>query len=67
MEPFVARATDEELADLRARLRATRWPDAPGDAEWSLGVDVDYLRELPRDEALSTVDEFAKVAATVTA
>ncbi len=46
MEPFAPRATDEELADLRARLRATRWPDAPEDAGWSLGVDVDYLREL---------------------
>ncbi|MFI9381852.1 epoxide hydrolase family protein [Kutzneria sp. NPDC052558] len=46
MEPFVLRAADGELADLRARLRATRWPDAQGDAGWSLGVDVDYLRDL---------------------
>jgi pimeloyl-ACP methyl ester carboxylesterase len=34
------------LDDLRARLRATRWPDAPEDAGWSLGTDVAYLREL---------------------
>ncbi|RIJ71183.1 epoxide hydrolase [Nakamurella silvestris] len=34
------------LADLRARLRATRWPDAPEDAGWSLGTDLDALREL---------------------
>jgi pimeloyl-ACP methyl ester carboxylesterase len=34
------------LQDLRARLRATRWPDAPGDAGWSLGIDLAYLREL---------------------
>jgi pimeloyl-ACP methyl ester carboxylesterase len=41
--------TDPEvLADLRARLRATRWTDAPEDAGWSLGADVDYLRELAR-------------------
>ena len=46
VEAFTARATDEELADLRARLRATRWPDAPADAGWALGADVDYLREL---------------------
>ena len=32
--------------DLRARLRATRWPDAPEDAGWSLGTDLGYLREL---------------------
>ncbi|MER7003824.1 epoxide hydrolase [Dactylosporangium sp. NPDC000555] len=34
------------LDDLRARLRATRWPDAPEDAGWSQGADVTYLREL---------------------
>ncbi|WP_448630735.1 alpha/beta fold hydrolase [Cellulomonas soli] len=36
----------DALAVLRARLRATRWPDAPAGAGWSLGTDVDYLREL---------------------
>jgi pimeloyl-ACP methyl ester carboxylesterase len=46
IEPFRVRAGPEELADLRARLRATRWPDAPEDAGWSLGTDVTYLREL---------------------
>src|SRR3954470_7440373 len=45
-EPFAPRATAAELDDLRARLRATRWPDAPADAGWSLGADVGYLREL---------------------
>jgi pimeloyl-ACP methyl ester carboxylesterase len=45
-EPFAPTATDAELADLRARLRATRWPDSPEDAGWSLGTDVGYLREL---------------------
>ncbi|HJP73831.1 MAG TPA: epoxide hydrolase [Pseudonocardiaceae bacterium] len=44
--PFTLRTAPEALADLRARLRATRWPDAPRDAGWSLGADVDYLREL---------------------
>ncbi|NDZ97547.1 epoxide hydrolase [Streptomyces sp. SID6673] len=32
------------VEDLRMRLRATRWPDTP--AGWSLGADVDYLRDL---------------------
>jgi pimeloyl-ACP methyl ester carboxylesterase len=45
-EPFNPQATPAELDDLRARLRATRWPDAPEDAGWSLGTDVAYLREL---------------------
>ena len=34
------------IDDLRARLRATRWPDAPAGTGWSLGTDVAYLREL---------------------
>src|ERR1700722_9207308 len=45
-EPFTARAASAALADLRARLRATRWPDAPQDARWSMGTDLGYLREL---------------------
>jgi pimeloyl-ACP methyl ester carboxylesterase len=45
-EPFTTTATPADLDDLRARLRATRWPDAPQDSGWSLGTDVGYLREL---------------------
>ncbi|MGE2730818.1 epoxide hydrolase family protein [Mycolicibacterium vaccae] len=44
--PFTWRAADEQLADLRRRLLATRWPDVPDDADWSLGADTSYLREL---------------------
>ena len=46
LEQFTTSTDPTALADLRARLRATRWPDAPEDAGWSLGTDVDYLREL---------------------
>ncbi|WP_236794438.1 epoxide hydrolase family protein [Amycolatopsis sp. GM8] len=45
-EPYRPRADPAALEDLRARLRATRWPDTPEDAGWSLGADVAYLREL---------------------
>jgi pimeloyl-ACP methyl ester carboxylesterase len=45
-EPFTPQTAPAALEDLRARLRATRWPDAPEDAGWSLGTDLDYLREL---------------------
>src|SRR5580658_4555411 len=45
-EPFTPLAARAELDDLRARLRATRWPDAPEGAGWSLGTDLAYLREL---------------------
>ncbi|MBV9919627.1 MAG: alpha/beta fold hydrolase [Pseudonocardia sp.] len=45
-EPFAPETDPAALDDLRARLRATRWPDAPEDAGWALGTDVAYLREL---------------------
>ncbi|MFE3936508.1 epoxide hydrolase, partial [Streptomyces goshikiensis] len=45
-EPFLARTPPALLEDLRTRLRATRWPDEPEDAGWSLGTDLGYLREL---------------------
>ena len=44
-EPFAPKADPAALEDLRARLRATRWPDAPEDAGWSIGADLDYLRD----------------------
>ncbi len=37
---------DSQIADLRARLAMTRWPDQAPDAPWSYGTDVSYLREL---------------------
>jgi pimeloyl-ACP methyl ester carboxylesterase len=45
-EPFVLQTNPATLDDLRARLRATRWPDAPDGVGWSVGTDLDYLREL---------------------
>ena len=45
-EPFVPQTAVAALEDLRARLLATRWPDAPEAAEWTFGADVGYLREL---------------------
>ena len=44
--PYTIAVPDAVLDDLRARLRATRWPDpAPGPA-WSQGTDLAYLRRL---------------------
>ena len=45
-EPFTPHTDPAVLEDLRTRLRATRWPDAPEDAGWSLGTDIACLREL---------------------
>ncbi|HEY3751072.1 MAG TPA: epoxide hydrolase [Pseudonocardiaceae bacterium] len=46
MNPFRIDIPDAELADLRDRLRRTRWPDAEPVDDWSQGVPLAYLREL---------------------
>jgi pimeloyl-ACP methyl ester carboxylesterase len=43
---FASRTDAAAIQDLRSRLRATRWPELARDAEWALGTDPDYLREL---------------------
>lgn len=46
IEPFAVDVDAGVLDDLRARIRATRWPDpAPGPA-WGQGTDLGYLRDL---------------------
>lgn len=44
--PFQIDIPKTELDDLHARLKRTRWPDQPADAGWSLGVNLEYLKEL---------------------
>jgi pimeloyl-ACP methyl ester carboxylesterase len=44
--PFHVSIPAEQLADLRARLANTRWPDQPEDVGWRLGIPVDHLRDL---------------------
>jgi pimeloyl-ACP methyl ester carboxylesterase len=44
--PFEIHAGDDVLADLRERLRRTRWPEPATAGGWAQGVPLDYLREL---------------------
>jgi microsomal epoxide hydrolase len=46
LTPFQLHVSDELLADLRARLARTRWPDEPAVAPWSTGTSLAYLRGL---------------------
>ncbi|MBB4688794.1 epoxide hydrolase family protein [Amycolatopsis jiangsuensis] len=47
-EPFQVRVAESEVADLRERLRRTRWPEAETVRDWSQGVPLEYARELCR-------------------
>jgi pimeloyl-ACP methyl ester carboxylesterase len=44
--PFQIHASDEELADLKRRLKATRWPEAETVDDWSQGIPLAYLQEV---------------------
>jgi pimeloyl-ACP methyl ester carboxylesterase len=46
MTPFEIRAGEDVLADLAARLRRTRWPEAATADGWAQGVPLAELREL---------------------
>lgn len=46
--PFRIAVADEQLADLKRRLQATRWPDRQPVADWSQGVPLAYAQELCR-------------------
>jgi len=46
VRPFRIAASDEQLADLKRRLLATRWPDPAPVADWSQGVPLAYTQEL---------------------
>lgn len=47
MNPFELRVAEAELVDLRARLKATRWPPAaPGPPSWEQGTELHELQAL---------------------
>jgi len=46
IRPFTYTASDEELDDLRRRIRATRWPERETVDDSSQGVQLDVMRSL---------------------
>ncbi len=46
VEPFTIAVPDEQLDDLRRRLRHTRWPETMAGAGWQDGTDAAFLRRL---------------------
>jgi hypothetical protein len=45
-EPFDISVPQDQLDDLRGRLRATRWPDALPGSAWDYGTDLTYLQDV---------------------
>ena len=45
-EPFRIHASDEQLEDLRRRLRTTRWPEAEPVDDWSQGIPLAYVQDV---------------------
>jgi pimeloyl-ACP methyl ester carboxylesterase len=46
VEPFTVEIPEATLADLRYRIRATRWPPAAAEPGWAQGTELEYLRGL---------------------
>ena len=46
MTAFKIEVSQTVLDDLKARLKATRWPDEPENAGWNYGTNPTYLKEL---------------------
>ena len=55
IRPFSFRASDEELADLRKRISATKWPEREQVADASQGVQLATMQKLARYWATSTI------------
>jgi pimeloyl-ACP methyl ester carboxylesterase len=48
MDRFTIEISDNDIADLKRRLAATRFPETVRDAGWDYGMDADFLRRLVR-------------------
>src|SRR3989440_4361957 len=48
IRPFRFHASDEDLADLRQRIKATRWPEKEPIADFSQGVPLATMQKLAR-------------------
>jgi hypothetical protein len=46
LESFRIEIPQETLDDLKSRLEKTRWPDEVEGSGWSMGTNLDYMKEL---------------------
>ena len=48
IHPFRIAVADDVLADLKSRLRNTRWPEAEPVDDWSQGAPLRWIRDVCR-------------------
>jgi epoxide hydrolase len=48
LKQFNAKVSNEQIADLRARLAQTIWPSEIANLDWEYGTNLVYLREICR-------------------
>ena len=46
VRPFRIDIPEEELVELKRRLRATRWPDAETPGDWTQGIPLAYVKDV---------------------
>ncbi|MDT8974689.1 epoxide hydrolase N-terminal domain-containing protein [Paenibacillus sp. chi10] len=46
MNPFKVSISDEEIEELKQRLRMTRWPDEIPGAKWDYGIPITYMKDI---------------------
>ncbi len=72
VNPFRIAVSDELLADLRSRLRQTRWPEAELVSDWSQGAPLAWIQDMcsywadgydwrAREALLNRFDQFTTV------
>jgi hypothetical protein len=64
VRPFRVDVPEEQLADLRRRIAATRWPDKETVNDRSQGVQLSNFQELVRYGAQTTTGEKARPSST---
>lgn len=69
IRPFKIETSDDQLADLKRRLSATRWPEAETVSDWSQGTPLAYVQEVceywangydwrKTQERINSIDQF---------
>jgi pimeloyl-ACP methyl ester carboxylesterase len=48
IQPFAIPFSADKVADLRERLRRTRWPDEVANSVWEYGISLQFLQEVCR-------------------